>query len=64
VLQADDRRAGPAALGRRVGVAGDERMAGEDSLDDPSLDADPSAVDQAHLDEPLGLSGIEILGDD
>ena len=63
-LQADDRRAGAAALGRRVGVSGDERVAGEDSLDELSLHADPAAVDQAHLDESLGLGRIEILRDD
>src|SRR5207302_304082 len=62
--QADDRRAGASALGRRVGVAGDERMPGEHSLHDLPLDADPSTVDQAHLDEPFGLRGVKVLGDD
>ena len=39
-------------------------MPGEDALDDPSLNADSSAVDQAHLGESLGMGGIEILSDD
>jgi len=62
--QTDDRRAGAAALGRRVGVAGDQGMAGEHSLHDLALDADPPTVDQSDLDESLGLSGVEILRDD
>ena len=62
--QADNRGAGTPALGRRIGEAGDERMAGEDRLHDLPLDADAAAMDQPHLDEPSGVSGVEILGDD
>jgi hypothetical protein len=39
-------------------------MAGEDGLHDLTLDADPAAVDQPHLDEPLGLGGLQIVADD
>jgi hypothetical protein len=39
-------------------------MPGEDSVHDLPLNADASTVDQPHLGEPLGLSGVEILGDD
>ena len=62
--EADDRGAGTPALGRRIGEAGDERMAGEDRLHDLALDADATAMDQPHFGEPSGVSGLEILGDD
>src|SRR5262249_22810342 len=39
-------------------------MAGEHSLHDLALHADPSTVDQSNLDESPGLSGVEILRDD
>jgi len=38
-------------------------MPGEHPLHDPSLDADPSTVDQPDLDESSGVSGVKILGD-
>ncbi len=63
-MQADERRAGASALGRCVGVRGDEGMAGEDRLHDFPLDADPSAVDQPHLDESHRLGGLQVVGDD
>ena len=39
-------------------------MPAQERLDGGPLDADAAAVDQPHLGEPSGLSGIEILGDD
>ena len=36
----------------------------ENTLHDLPLDADPAAVDQSNLEEPSGVRGIEILGDD
>ena len=39
-------------------------MTGEDRLHDLPLDADAAAMDQPHLGEPSGMSGVEILGND
>jgi hypothetical protein len=63
-MKPDERRAGASALGRRVGVAGDQRMAREHGLHDLPLHPDPPAVDEPHLDESPGLGGFEIVGDD
>ena len=62
--QPDERRAEAAALGRRVGEAGDQRMAREQRLHDSALDADPATVDQPHLDESPLMGGFEIVRDD
>ncbi len=62
--KANDRRAGAPTFGRRVGIRGDEGMPGEDALHDLPLNPDSSTVDQANLEEPFGLSGVKILGDD
>ena len=39
-------------------------MAGEQRLDDRALDARTAAVDQPHLGEAAGMSGLEVLRDD
>lgn len=63
-MQANERRPGASALGRRVRVPGDQGMPREDGLHDLPLDPDPAAVDQPHLDESPGLRGFQIVGDD
>jgi hypothetical protein len=63
-MQPNERRPGAAALGRRVGVGGDQRMPREDGVHDLPLHPDPAAVDQPHLDESPGLGGFQIVGDD
>jgi hypothetical protein len=63
-MQPNERRPGAAALGRRVGVGGDQRMPREDGLHDLPLHPDPAAVDQPYLDEAPGLGGFQIVGDD
>ena len=39
-------------------------MPGEDALHDLPLNPDAAPVDQPDLDEPFGVSGVKILGDD
>jgi len=52
-----------AALGRSVGVAGHQRMPGQEGLHDRALRADPPPVNEAHLAEAPGPGGFEILLD-
>jgi len=37
---------------------------GEQRLHDRALDADPTTVDQPHLDESAGVGGFQIVRDD
>ena len=39
-------------------------MPGEQRLHDRALDADPTTVDQPHLDESAGVGGFQIVRDD
>ncbi len=39
-------------------------MAGEQRPHDPALDAGAATVDQPHLGEAAGVSGLEVLGND
>jgi hypothetical protein len=51
------------ALGRIPELL-DQRMPLERLLDDGALDAATAPVDQAHLAEPSGVSGCDVLLDD
>src|SRR5229473_1551330 len=63
-LETHDRRAPPSPFRTRVRVGGDQRVAGEQRLDDRALDARTPAVDQPHLGEAAGVGGLEVLRDD
>src|SRR5207247_4507200 len=56
----DDRRAPPAALGRRIGEAPDQRARGQDLVDAPPLHAAAPAVDQPDLAEARLQGGFEV----
>jgi hypothetical protein len=58
------RGAAAAAILRRVGVAGHQRMAGQQGLDAGALHADAAAMDQPHLGEAPGVGGDQVLVDD
>src|SRR5881628_1917327 len=56
----DDRRAPPAALGRRVGEALDQQARGQDLVDAPPLHTPAAAVDQPDLAEARLRGGFEV----
>jgi hypothetical protein len=58
------RGAAPTALLGRVGIAGHQRMAGQEGLHAGPLHADAAAVDQPHLGEAPGVGGNQVLVDD
>src|SRR5260370_17304777 len=62
-LETHDRRAPPPSFRTRVRVGGDQRVAGEQRLDDRALDAPTPAVDQPHLGEAPRVAGLAQLPD-
>jgi len=60
----DDRRAPPAPIRRGIGELLDERMAGQERLDDGTLGPRAPAVDETHLAETSAGALLQVVVDD
>ena len=64
LAKADDRGPGATTFRRRVAEADDQRMPGQQRLDDGALHPDSPPVDQPDFAEPALVGGPEVLLDD